>query len=83
MAASFDTVFRKAIEPFYDSESIASMNPNEDFSVFFTAFQAKKKMTIEEIDNEFEESYQRLLHLTPALLRKFPDTQSIYDYPSK
>ena len=41
------------------------------------------QIVIEESDNEFEESYQRLLHLTPALLRKFPDTQSIYAYLSK
>lgn len=41
------------------------------------------QIVIEERDNELEESDQRLLHLTPDLARRFPDTQSIYDYLSK
>lgn len=41
------------------------------------------QIVIEERDNESEESDQRLLHLTPDLARRFPDTQSIYDYLSK
>ena len=41
------------------------------------------QIVIEERDNEFEESDQRLLHLTPDLVSRFPDTQSIYDYLSK
>lgn len=41
------------------------------------------QIVIEERDNEFEESDQRLLHLTPDLVRRFPNTQSIYDYLSK
>ncbi len=41
------------------------------------------QIVIEERNNESEESDQRVLHLTPDLARKFPDTQSIYDYLSK
>ncbi|MBD2655417.1 DUF2235 domain-containing protein [Synechocystis sp. FACHB-383] len=38
------------------------------------------QVVIEEIDNESQTSDLRVLHLTPELFKKFPDTQSIYDY---
>ena len=38
------------------------------------------QIVIEELDNESQPSDLRLLHLTPDLARRFPDTQSIYDF---
>lgn len=37
------------------------------------------QLVIEEISNESQTSDRRVLHLTPKLSKKFPDTQSIYD----
>ena len=39
----------------------------------------RSKLVIEEIKNEPQLSEQRLLQLTPELLEKYPDTQSIYN----
>jgi hypothetical protein len=39
----------------------------------------RNNLVIEELSNESEISKQRLLQLTPILIAKFPDTQSIYN----
>jgi len=50
MASAFDKTFGAAIQSFFDEPE--SINPHEAFEIFFNAFQAKKKLSLEEIDNE-------------------------------
>ena len=43
-------IFRGVLGPFFDE--VEAINPSEDFEVFFSAFQAKKPLSLQEIDNE-------------------------------
>ena len=48
--SAFDTTFRAVIQSFFDEPE--SFNPHKDFEIFFNAFRAKKKLSLEEIDYE-------------------------------
>jgi hypothetical protein len=39
----------------------------------------REQLVIEELSNEYQISKQQLLQLTPDLIKKFPNTQSLYD----
>lgn len=43
------------------------------------ALPKRDTLVIEDVENEAQLSEQRLLHLTPELSEKYPDTQSIYN----
>jgi len=67
---------------FFDKEGIEILPINIRSSQAISSnLPLRDQLVIEELFNEYQISEQQLLQLTPDLIRKFPNTQSLYNRP--